>query len=142
MKIYADSSFLVSTCVYDAHTAETALRMANHPFVSITIFNRAEVANATHRYVYRGAITAADALSAWNHFEQDCANGIWTLVGLPERIWNTSIDLTRRHGPTLGVRTLDSLHVACALELKAERFWTFDDRQARLAEAVGLETNA
>jgi len=42
---------------------------------------------------------------------------------------------------TLGVRTLDSLHVACALELKAERFWTFDERQARLAEAVGLNTN-
>jgi hypothetical protein len=31
-----------------------------------------------------------------------------------------------------GVRTLDSLqHVACALELKAERFWTFDDRQLK-----------
>jgi predicted nucleic acid-binding protein len=40
------------------------------------------------------------------------------------------------------VRTLDSLHVACALELKAERFWTFDDRQARLAEVVGLDTSA
>jgi predicted nucleic acid-binding protein len=40
------------------------------------------------------------------------------------------------------VRTLDSLHVACALELKAERFWTFDDRQVRLAEAVGLDTTA
>jgi predicted nucleic acid-binding protein len=40
------------------------------------------------------------------------------------------------------VRTLDSLHVACALELKAERFWTFDERQARLAEAVGLDTSA
>jgi predicted nucleic acid-binding protein len=60
---------------------------------------------------------------------------------LPERIWETSIDLAHKHGPTLGVRTLDSLHVACALELKAERFWTFDDRQARLAEAVGLDTN-
>jgi predicted nucleic acid-binding protein len=142
LKIYADSSFLVSTCVYDAHTAETALRMANHPFVSITIFNRAEVANAIHRYVYRGAISAGDALAAWNHFEQDCANGIWTLVGLPEKTWETSILLAERHGSTLGVRTLDSLHVACALELKAKRFWTFDGRQARLAEAVGLDTSA
>ena len=51
------------------------------------------------------------------------------------------LDLARRHGPTLGIRTLDSLHVACALELKAEKFWTFDERQARLAEAVGLDTN-
>jgi len=42
---------------------------------------------------------------------------------------------------TLGVRTLDSLHVACALEKKAKRFWTFDERHAKLAEAVGLSTH-
>jgi predicted nucleic acid-binding protein len=57
-------------------------------------------------------------------------------------MWNASIDLARRYGPTLGVRTLDSLHVACALELRAKRFWTFDERQARLAEAAGLDTSA
>jgi len=34
---------------------------------------------------------------------------------------------------------LDSLHVACALELKADRFWTFDERQAKLAKAEGLK---
>jgi hypothetical protein len=27
-----------------------------------------------------------------------------------------------------------------ALELKAEHFWTFDARQAKLAQAAGLET--
>jgi len=41
----------------------------------------------------------------------------------------------------LGTRTLDTLHVACALELKAERFWTFDQRQAKLAKAAGLKTS-
>jgi predicted nucleic acid-binding protein len=35
--------------------------------------------------------------------------------------------------------TLDTLHIACALELTAESFWTFDERQARLAKAVGLK---
>jgi predicted nucleic acid-binding protein len=38
------------------------------------------------------------------------------------------------------MRTLDSLHVASALLLKAERFWTFDERQAKLAKAEGLKT--
>jgi predicted nucleic acid-binding protein len=38
------------------------------------------------------------------------------------------------------VGTLDTLHVASALELGAERFWTFDERQAKLARAVGLKT--
>jgi predicted nucleic acid-binding protein len=59
---------------------------------------------------------------------------------MPERAFERSADLARRYGAKLGVRTLDSLHVASALELKAERFWTFDERQAKLAKAVGLKT--
>ncbi|MGB8260876.1 MAG: hypothetical protein WCE75_11020 [Terracidiphilus sp.] len=42
----------------------------------------------------------------------------------------------------MGVRTLGSLHVACTLEPGAERFWTVDEWQARLAEAAGLDTRA
>jgi predicted nucleic acid-binding protein len=38
----------------------------------------------------------------------------------------------------LGTRTLDVLHVACALELKLRRFLSFDERQQQLAAAVGL----
>jgi len=43
-------------------------------------------------------------------------------------------------GPRLGVRTLDTLHVACALQFNAERFWTFDERQAKLAKVTGLKS--
>ena len=50
--------------------------------------------------------------------------------------------MVRRHGPILGVRTLNSLHTAAALELGADKFWTFKERQARLAQAVGLDTGA
>jgi predicted nucleic acid-binding protein len=67
---------------------------------------------------------------------------VWSAVQFPSRAWETCDDLARQHGPSLGVRTLDTLHVACALELKADRFWTFDDRQERLAQAVGLDTGA
>jgi predicted nucleic acid-binding protein len=28
---------------------------------------------------------------------------------------------------------------ACALELKADRLWTFDERQAKLAKAQGMK---
>jgi len=82
----------------------------------------------------------ADVRAAWLHFEQDRIRGIWTEVVLPEGVWGSSILLAQRFGPTLGIRTLDSLHVACALELRADKFWTFDERQAKLAEAVGLDT--
>jgi predicted nucleic acid-binding protein len=72
--------------------------------------------------------------------EVDRSAGVWTDVAMPENAFELCAELARRHGPKLGVRTLDSLHVACALELKAERFWTFDERQAKLAKAEGLKT--
>jgi predicted nucleic acid-binding protein len=46
-----------------------------------------------------------------------------------------------KFGPQLGTRTLDTLHVASALELGASEFWTFDQRQQKLAKAVGLATS-
>jgi predicted nucleic acid-binding protein len=116
--------------------------MVARPAVWITPFNRAEFAHALYRQVFRTSMTASEAGLAWSDFDQDCARGVWTRVNLPERIWETGIGLAKRFVPSLGVRTLDSLHVACASELKVERFWTFDDRQARLAEAVGLDTRA
>lgn len=140
MSVYADSSFLVSTCILDIHTAEAGRRMHARPVVWITDFNRAEVANAMSRYVHRGRIAPVDAQTAWSHFEQDLNQGIWMIVSLPRRVWDASIELAWRYGPTLGVRTLDTLHVASALELGARKFWTFDERQARLAEAAGLST--
>jgi predicted nucleic acid-binding protein len=116
--------------------------MAGSPSVWLTEFNRAELANAVFQQVFLKRLTPADAAQVWSDFKRDCADGVWAWVGFPLQAWETCADLARRFGPTLGVRTLDSLHVACALELKAERFWTFDERQARLAKAVGLDMSA
>jgi predicted nucleic acid-binding protein len=68
--------------------------------------------------------------------------GRWILLPIPEDAFDLCAELARRYGPKLGVRTLDSLQVACALELKADRFWTFDERQAKLAKSEGLKTSA
>jgi len=71
--------------------------------------------------------------------EEHQRTGRWIALAIPEPAFDLCAELGRKHGPKLGVRTLDSLHVACALELKADRFWTFDDRQAKLAKAEGLK---
>ena len=56
--------------------------------------------------------------------------------------WDQAVTSARafaaRHTERLGARTYDLLHVAFALELKAERFLTTDERQAALAKAEGL----
>ena len=49
-----------------------------------------------------------------------------------------SVRLAREHTAALGTRSLDVLHVAAALALRERHFVTADDRQAKLAAAVGL----
>ena len=84
-------------------------------------------------------MTAEGARRANSQLVSDEAASLWRAAPLPEGAFELCADLARRYGPKLGTRTLDSLHVACALELKAERFWTFDERQAKLAKAEGLK---
>jgi predicted nucleic acid-binding protein len=141
LTIYADSSFLVSNYVQDMHSAEAVRRMSRRPSISITNLNRAEMANALFRYAFRGDLSSAEAQKHWNEFESDRTNGVWIHVDLLEDVWEVSIHVAQKFGPTFGVRTLDSLHVACALKLRAQKFWTFNERQAKLAEAVGLDTS-
>ena len=140
--VYTDTSFQVAAYIFDVHSPSVVSRMAKKPQVCLTPFSRSEVANAIHRQAFTGQLSVAEAQRAWRSFEGDCTAGVWQTVAFPSSVWETCIDLARNFAPTLGVRTLDSLHVACALELKAQRFWTFDDRQARLAEAVGLGIKA
>lgn len=111
------------------------------PVIRVTRFNAAEVAHAIYLHVFLKKLSPGAAARAWSEFQEDFRAGVWVSVDLPGRAWEMCSDLGRRYGPPLGVRTLDSLHVACALELKAERFWTFDERQAKLAKAVGLNTS-
>jgi predicted nucleic acid-binding protein len=111
------------------------------PSIWITPLNRSEFAHAVYRQVFIGLLNLGEANRVSSVFEDHTARGMWIPASLPDSVWRTSIDLARRHGHTLAIRTLDSLHVACALELGAERFWTFDVRQERLAQAAGLNTN-
>lgn len=142
MSFYADSSFLVSRYIADVHSLEVDERLSTKPSIWLTPFNRSEIANAVYRQAFIRHLTPAEAQEAWTDFEQDCQLGVWVQIKFPERAWQTSVTLALKHGPALGVRTLDTLHIACALELGAQKFWTFDDRQAKLAEAVGLDTSA
>jgi predicted nucleic acid-binding protein len=85
-------------------------------------------------------MTAERAKRAHAQFVSDQAANLWREAPLPENVFELCSDLARRYGPRLGMRTLDTLHVACAIELKAERFWTFDERQAKLAKAQGMKS--
>lgn len=114
--------------------------MAERPDIWLTPLHRAEWAHAVSQHVFQRKISARESQQVYKDFADDRTLGLWMETGLPEMAFETSIVLARRHVARLGVTTLDSLHVAAALELKADSFWTFDIRQAKLAGAAGLKS--
>jgi predicted nucleic acid-binding protein len=106
----------------------------------MTPLHVAEWTHAIEQHVFRKAISRSEADRLLQRFQEHRAQNLWREAPLPDRAFEVCAELARRHGARLGVRTLDTLHVASAMELKAEHFWTFDDRQAKLAASVRLKT--
>jgi len=113
--------------------------MKLNPRVWFTPLHWGECFHAMAQQVFQRRISVAHAAAVYDNLRRDQTAGVWLETPMPEMAFTLCADLGRKYGPKLGVRTLDSLHVACALELKAERFWTFDERQAKLAKAEGLK---
>jgi predicted nucleic acid-binding protein len=141
LKVYADSSFIVSLYVADIHSPSADQMFRNCPPIYFTPLHFAEWIHALGQQVFRKNLSPTHAKLIDEQLDADRGTGLWLETAIPERAFDLCADLARRYGPKLGVRTLDSLHVACALELKAEQFWTFDERQGKLAKAEGLKTN-
>lgn len=140
MTAYADSSVFVSLYLPDVHSATARRWMIGAPRVWFTPFHFAECFHAVAQQVFYRKISQVSAEKVFDELTRDRISGLWLDTGIPENAFERSAHIARRYVPKLGIRTLDSLHVACALELKAERFWTFDDRQAKLAKAEGLKS--
>ena len=113
--------------------------MSSRPRCWLTPLHCAEWAHAIERHVFQGHLSSQEAQQLYADFEQDRKAALWIEVDLPPRAFEVCTRLAHQYAARLGNRTLDALHVACALELKAERFSTFDTRQAKLARAVGLK---
>jgi predicted nucleic acid-binding protein len=139
--IYADTSFFVSLYLTERHTPEAERRLRARPSLSITPLHVAEWVHAIEQHVFHKAISRSAADRLLQRFQEHRDLGLWREAPLPDRAFEVCAELAHRHVARLGVRTLDTLHVASALELKAEQFWTFDERQAKLATSAGLKTS-
>jgi predicted nucleic acid-binding protein len=138
---YADPSALARLYLHQTGSRQMyEWRRRHRGALPVTHQGRIELINAISLAEFRKAITPESADAARNLLESDFAAGHLSQVDL---LWrsalNRAAELSRRHTPKLGTRSLDVLHVACALELRLRRFLTFDDRQSKLAKVAGLK---
>lgn len=140
--IYVDPSALA--CLY-LHQHERSRRMVAwragvDGALPVTHHGRTEIVSAVCLARFRGELDEAAMEDALADFESEFSQG---RLHQADILWraalNRAMELSRAHTPKLGTRALDVLHVACALELKARQFLTFDERQRKLASAAGLK---
>lgn len=140
MTAYFDTSVITKWYLPEPDSAD-ALRVRARfaPPAVLTHLHRVELVTAWHLKIFRQEIPREIVEQAWAHVEADVAAGLWELpiYDLAD-VYSQAESVSRRYTAALGVRSLDILHVAAAFVLGASAFVTHDDRQARLAKAVGL----
>jgi predicted nucleic acid-binding protein len=139
LSAYADTSFLVSLYVLDANSALAAAQMDRAALpISLTTLGEIEITNAFQLRLFRKELDLSKVKAAQNLFREDMANGIFVLRPLTSAVFDEARRLAEKHTRRLGTRSLDVLHIATALVLRAETFYTFDEKQRKLAKAEGL----
>ena len=138
---YVDPSALRRLYVHEAQSRAFAdWRGRTKGALPTTLHGRAELVNSIMLAVFRGDLKAAAATGAVSDLDDDYAQGRLQLVDLLwRRTLEQAMELSLEHSSKLGTRTLDVLHVASALTIGCRRFVTYDERQGKLARAVGLK---
>lgn len=138
MIAYADTGFLVSLYGQDGHSAAATSLVKSRPVFLLTPLGEAEFMNAIELQVFRKQWTRREAQSVRVEFEQHVAAGVFRAEPFESAVWEKTLSLSRRYSAKLGTRTLDLLHVAAALALHPDVFFSFDERQRILAKAERL----
>ncbi len=142
MRVYVDTSLLISLYTPDANSATAAQVMQTSGNVHlISAFTELEAANALQLRVFRKEISREQAKSSLRDFRNDLRQGVFQLVRLQEEAFQRAEQISRQTTARLGTRTADLLHVAIALELKADCLYSFDNQQRKLAKRLKLKLN-
>jgi hypothetical protein len=141
MTAYADTSFLFSLYVPDAPaaTASAIIRRTTFP-----IFRPSWANSSSPTPFAAESLRRTSTLKMFKGFSicfpKDIVAGIVHLLPVSHAVFARGKQAARSHTSRLEARGLDVLHVASALVLGADVFYTFDRRQGLLATAVGLNT--
>lgn len=142
MRIYLDTSFLISLYSLDANSIAAAqtIHASNNTHLVSTLAELESI-NALELRLFRKEISAAQAKSSLRDFERDLSQGIFQVVRLPDEAYQRAQEISRRTTARVGTRTADLLHVAAALELNADYLYSFDRQQRKLAQTLRLKVN-
>jgi predicted nucleic acid-binding protein len=139
LSVYADTSFLFSLYIPDVNASAALATMRRlKPRLLTTDFGEFEFINSLNLSIFRGQMQTSDVQRVLALFTADVRSGLILVAPMTFPIYNRAKQLASAQTRILGTRSLDVLHVASALSLKASTFLTFDLPQRKLALAAKL----
>jgi predicted nucleic acid-binding protein len=105
----------------------------------LTPLTQLELTNALELRVFRKEASAREIRAARTELQKHIDEGFFSVAAMPATGYELARRIALKQTAVAGTRTLDILHVASAILLRAEAFWTFDNRLAKVAQVEGLK---
>ncbi|MDI6774990.1 MAG: type II toxin-antitoxin system VapC family toxin [Verrucomicrobiota bacterium] len=134
MKTLFDSSAFAKRYIEEAGSQAVDDVCQRTTALALSVLCAPEIISALNRRVREKRLSRQDYFSAKSRLSADVADAV--VIELTPDVVSRSIFLLETHD----LRTLDAIHVACALEWGAEEFVSADERQVKAAHKSGLKT--
>jgi predicted nucleic acid-binding protein len=137
---YFDTGVLLKLYLPEPRAAEaSAFVQSAANAVPVTPLHELEMRSALRQKVGRGELTSERCLALLAQMEEDLVSGAHERTSVNwATVFAKAEELSSQHGQRTLCRSLDTLHVALALEWGATEFCTFDHRQSQMATAASL----
>lgn len=134
MKTFFDSSSFAKRFVEEPGSQVVDDMCQETSMLGLSVICVPEIISALNRRLREKCLTRQDYLKAKHRLAEDIKDA--QIINLIPAVIDTSIVLLESHA----LRSMDALHIACALEWQAKTFVTSDKKQDKAAKKAGLQT--
>jgi len=140
-QFYYDTGVLLKLYTTEPESNSVRAFVVRHGIaIRITDLHLSEAVSAFRLKEFRGECSKEQASAAIACIEEDIRAQVLRFATLDwPSAWIRCQTLAQTEVGRIGTRTLDTLHVSCAMSLHATSFITTDQRQAALARVCGLK---
>ena len=134
MKAYFDSSSFAKRFIDEEGSDRVETICAQATELGLSVICVPEIVSALNRRRREHTLTRGQYALAKRRLLQDVRNA--DIINLTASVIGSSITILEASS----VRTLDAMHIACAIEWDADLFVSSDNRQLAAAKKAGLKT--
>ena len=134
MKLFLDSSAFAKRFIEESGSREVEKLCTQATELCLSVICVPEIISALNRRLREKHLTKQDYATAKRRLSEDVRDAI--IVNLTTEVIHSSIEILE----TNPIRTMDALHIACALEWHADLMASSDHQQIAAAKRAGLKT--